>query len=234
LPFGIKPFFITSKGERMAHPSGGSGNKFDTLHSFSEAYNFVGAQGIEFPSTTHQQVTARQGMTRDKITSTIVFEGHGSVCNACWGFRLNCSGTRIGHCAEALDDFIASGAVESPNKVPPHNPRNTNKIIAPDNHLDEMVNADDLARWRRGLLRILDALDAHSISGEGPVAKINRLSREARIPREIASCMRLVAEMRNVTEYEGKRLSPHEKAAAKNSWLSVEAWARENNITFEL
>jgi hypothetical protein len=44
--------------------------------------------------------------------------------------------------------------------------------------------------------------------------------------------MRLVAEMRNVTEYQGKQLSPLETAAAKNSWLAIEAWARESNITY--
>lgn len=184
----------------------------------------------QFFSTTQKQVTARQGATRDRITSTIVFEGHGSVCNACWGFRLSCSGTRIGHCAEALDKVIAGGAAGSPRKVPPRGPLNANKIIASDNDPDEMVTADDLARWRRGILRILDRLDGLSASSESPAARISRLSHQGRIPRETASCMRLVAEMRNVTEYQGKQLSAPEKAAARNSWLVVEAWARENNI----
>ena len=218
----------------MAHPSGGSGNKFDTMHSFLKAYQFVGSQGTEFFSTTQKQVTARQGVTRDRITATIVFEGHGSVCNACWGFRLNCSGTRIGHCAEALDKVIAGGAAGTPRKVPTRGALNANKIEAPDNHSDEMGTADDLARWRRGLLRILDTLDGPSASRESPAARISRLSHQGRIPQEIASCMRLVAEMRNVTEYQGKQLSTPEKAAARNAWLAVGAWALENNIEFKM
>jgi len=46
--------------------------------------------------------------------------------------------------------------------------------------------------------------------------------------------MRLVAEMRNVTEYQGKQLSTPEKAAARNAWLAVGAWALENNIEFKM
>ena len=100
--------------------------------------------------------------------------------------------------------------------------------------MDEMVTVDDLSRWRRGLLRLLDALEGISAPREGLTARISRLSREERLPREIASCMKLVAEMRNVTEYQGKQLSTAERAAAKNSWVAVEAWARESNIRFDL
>ena len=40
---------------------------------------------------------------------------------------------------------------------------------------------------------------------EGVGARINRLSRSGRIPREIAALMRAVAEMRNASEYQGKQ-----------------------------
>ena len=95
----------------MAHPNGGFGNTFTTTHTFSQAYNHVGPNGIMFNSTTGEKIKATQGMARDKVTKTIVFMGenvrHGSVCAACWGYRDSCNGGEwIGQCAEALDKSI--------------------------------------------------------------------------------------------------------------------------------
>lgn len=220
----------------MAHPQGGSGSKFNTVHTFSQAYASVGPQGITFLSTTNEQITARQGFTRGKSAATIVFRGqrnrHGSVCEACWGFRVDCNGSRIGQCAEPLEAVISRYTKDSQAKERPANPQTAARPRIQDRYQDEIVTADDLARWRRRLLRLLDSLEGVSPSRDGPAGRINRLSRDGRIPREIASCMRLVAEMRNVTEYQGKQLSPLETAAAKNSWLAIEAWARESNITY--
>ena len=91
----------------MPHPNGGIGNTFTTRKTFRDAFSQVGITGITLTSTTHEQITATQSMAQDGSTLTITFEGHngriGNVCEACWGFRQNCSGTRIGQCAEALD-----------------------------------------------------------------------------------------------------------------------------------
>lgn len=91
----------------MAHPKGGSGSRFPTCHTFESVYRFVGTDGFEFRSPTGELIRARGGTTRDGRTKTIVFQGerstHGNVCTACWGFRENCSGARIGQCTEALD-----------------------------------------------------------------------------------------------------------------------------------
>jgi hypothetical protein len=93
----------------MAHPNGGHGNKFNPKHPFTEVYNFVGSGGIRFHSTTGESIYARRGLARDGVTPTIVFQGernkHGSTCEACWGFRIDCNQSRIGHCAEALDNI---------------------------------------------------------------------------------------------------------------------------------
>jgi len=97
------------KQNRMPHPSGGSGSRFSTSHSFDETRRFVG-DGVRFLSTTGERITASQGFSKNG-DPTIVFKGerrvHGNVCQACWGFRLSCSGTRIGHCSEALDDTVS-------------------------------------------------------------------------------------------------------------------------------
>ena len=93
----------------VAHPNRGSGPTFRTKHAFDMAYAFVGPRGITFQSTPGERITARQGWTKDGQTPTIVFHGktrHGSVCVACWGYRISCSGSRIGQCAEALDRII--------------------------------------------------------------------------------------------------------------------------------
>lgn len=97
----------------MAHPNSGQGSRFYPKHTFTEAYTFVGADGVEFRSTTGERIHARQGLARDGVTPTIVFIGernrHGSACKACWGFRVDCNQSRIGQCAEALDLVIKGG-----------------------------------------------------------------------------------------------------------------------------
>jgi hypothetical protein len=94
----------------MAHPDGGHGNYFNPTHSFEQAYAFVGKGGVVFRSTTNEEITARQGLAGDGMTPTIAFQGeksrHGNVCPACWGYRGNCSETRIGQCTEALDKYM--------------------------------------------------------------------------------------------------------------------------------
>jgi hypothetical protein len=94
----------------MAHPARGSGSTFSVKHSFAKAYDFVGSKGATFRSTTGESIAANQGVAQDGITRTIVFVGehsrHGSTCAACWGFRIDCNGSRIGHCAEAIDGVV--------------------------------------------------------------------------------------------------------------------------------
>jgi len=95
----------------MAHPHGGDGNTFATKNSFAQAFSYVGPHGVSFKSTTGEQILASHGQTRDGNTDTIVFMGersrHRSTCEACWVYRIDCNGSRIGQCAEALDDVIS-------------------------------------------------------------------------------------------------------------------------------
>jgi len=91
----------------MPHPDGGKGNSFATRNTFNEAYNHIGKDGFEFRSTTNEIIFAHRGFAQDGKSKTIVFRGEnnrqGNVCEACWGYRNNCSNTRIGQCIEALD-----------------------------------------------------------------------------------------------------------------------------------
>ena len=93
----------------MAHPYGGHGNTFETVHTFAQAHAAIG-DGLQFPSTTGENISATRGMAADGVTETIVFVGergrHGNVCEHCWGFRDACTQTHIGHCVEALDRFL--------------------------------------------------------------------------------------------------------------------------------
>lgn len=94
----------------MPHPDGGQGDFFKYIHSFSKAYEFIGENGFTFESSTGEKIKANRSKARNKITLTIVFVGensrHGNVCNACWGYGKNCSGTRINHCSAPLDKLI--------------------------------------------------------------------------------------------------------------------------------
>ena len=94
----------------MAHPDGGGGNTFATHHTFEQARQMVG-NGFDFLSSTHRPTRARVGMTQDGARPTIAFamedaHGGGNVCQSCWGFRISCSGTRIGQWVEALDQAL--------------------------------------------------------------------------------------------------------------------------------
>jgi hypothetical protein len=50
----------------MAHPdSRKKAGPFETAHSFSTAYRFVGPEGARFRSNTGEKIEAKQGYTRD-------------------------------------------------------------------------------------------------------------------------------------------------------------------------
>ncbi len=93
----------------MPHPEGGRGCMFSVNNSFQQSYDYIGSNGITFKSTTNECIYARRGKTSKGIF-TIVFVGerstHGNVCDKCWGYRNNCSGTHIGQCTEGLDKTI--------------------------------------------------------------------------------------------------------------------------------
>jgi hypothetical protein len=92
------------------------------------------------------------------------------------------------------------------------------------------VSADDLARWRRQLLRLLDRLDARVTPNAGPMARITRLKNENVIPRETAALMIVVTEARNAAEYAGKQPTPMEGEAVRSAWAAVLDWARTRGI----
>lgn len=94
----------------------------------------------------------------------------------------------------------------------------------------QSVTPDDLGRWRRCLRRLLEAFDGGPNRGRGLKSWIVDLSREGRIPRHIASAMILVAETRNVAEYEAVTLSQAEAVAARSSWQLVLEWARSKRL----
>ena len=93
------------------------------------------------------------------------------------------------------------------------------------------VTIDDLSRWRRGLVQLLGRLDGGSRDGVG--SRIRALSRSGRIPREHSSLMIAIAEMRNVAEYDQKRLSRAEGEAIRHAWVAVVEWAQTQGIKLE-
>ena len=92
----------------MPHPNGGQGSNFKVLKSFARAFNAIGSRGLAYRSTTGRSVRATQTLARDGVTKVIRFHNeagvlNGNVCPECWGFRVSCTGTRIGQYVEALD-----------------------------------------------------------------------------------------------------------------------------------
>lgn len=90
-----------------------------------------------------------------------------------------------------------------------------------------VVSAEQLATWRRTLIGILNELERSvpRVSDEGVAKRIQRLSYGRLIPREVAAMMRVVTEMRNITEYESKVLSASESAAVSSAWAAIRSWA---------
>src|SRR5436309_61044 len=88
------------------------------------------------------------------------------------------------------------------------------------------VTADDLAKWRREILRMLDSLDARAVGEAGPVARIMRLKAARVIPRHIAALMAAFLEMRNAAEYEDRQPTDAEGLAVRHAWIAVREWAR--------
>lgn len=93
------------------------------------------------------------------------------------------------------------------------------------------VTADNLAKWRRTLLRILDHLDGRP-TGAGPAGRISRLVGETRVPRTIAAHMRVVLEHRNAAEYENVRPTGTEGEAVRSSWSAILEWASSKGMHF--
>lgn len=90
----------------MSHPNGGQGNTFPITYSFRKAFEKLEAGDFAFKSNTGGNMTATRSNTAGGHDA-IVFHGenvmHGNVCSACWGYRMSCTGTRIGHAVEAFD-----------------------------------------------------------------------------------------------------------------------------------
>lgn len=94
------------------------------------------------------------------------------------------------------------------------------------------ITADDLAKWRRQIVRLLDKLDNHAKAGVGLVARITRMKNEGVIPRKTAALMIFLVEARNAAEYEDERPTGAESEAVKKAWAAVVEWA--NALGFDL
>ena len=95
----------------MPHPDGGRGSKFKTQYTFKQAYKAVG-DGFDFLSTKDKPTKACVSATDDGAQAISFYMEDGSrggnVCESCWGFRRNCSDTRIGQWVEGLNRSLAS------------------------------------------------------------------------------------------------------------------------------
>lgn len=96
-----------------------------------------------------------------------------------------------------------------------------------------VVTVEDLARWRRQLLRIVDELDHRAMPNAGPAARITKLKNEGLIPRDTAAQMFLVTETRNAAEYEARIQTPAGSQAVRSAWAAVVEWARSKGIAPE-
>jgi hypothetical protein len=95
----------------------------------------------------------------------------------------------------------------------------------------QFVTSDDLGRWRRQLLRVLDQLDGRRSPNSGAGARVARLREAGRVPRHIAAFMKAILEMRNAAEYEACEPSRAEGEAVRNAWTAVLDWSDKQQLT---
>ena len=97
--------------------------------------------------------------------------------------------------------------------------------VTPANH---EVSIDELGRWRRTIMAILDSVEAQTEDGVSEKAiqrRITDLSFADRLPRNVAGWMKALTEQRNVSEYQRKTLSLPESNAARANWDAIYDWA---------
>ena len=121
---------------------------------------------------------------------------------------------------------------------PPFDPSLVRELPPPDQDAPESlepisISAAHLSNRRRGLVRLLTQIEqtADHPLPEAIAAKISRLAHQNLIPRQVAACMRVITEMRNVVEYQAKTLSSAEAAAVEASWVVIRDWATDTGLS---
>jgi hypothetical protein len=170
-------------------------------------------------STSHQlrDGLRRAGRTVRQSTHQVILTPPGQVTSLS-GHPFSSSKTRPG--------AARSNQPSSPDRMPP----SEGTVLAPSS----LVTADDLGRWRRGLLQLLNQLDGGPGERRGVVSRIRGLSVAEKIPRVVADCMIVVVEARNVSEYESGQLSKAQRDAARTCWLVVVEWATCKRVSLPL
>jgi len=120
----------------MPHPDGGSGECLNTVHTFEQAFDYVGEKEIALNLPSGEKFTAKRGMAGDGVTKTIVFFGRfssrGNVCPACWGYRTNCNRNSNGEYAMAIDQAMTTyyGKKWLAGKLDYREKRKLNELVA--------------------------------------------------------------------------------------------------------
>lgn len=120
----------------MPHPDGGSGEYLNPVHTFKQAYDYVGEEEIELNLLSGEKFTAKRGMAGDGVTKTIVFFGRfssrGNVCPACWGYRTNCNRNSNSEYAMAIEQAMTTyyGKKWLAGKLDYREKRKLNELIA--------------------------------------------------------------------------------------------------------
>ena len=108
---------------------------------------------------------------------------------------------------------------------------------SPDTLTPKPLTADDLAKMRRGLNRLMDSIDDARLD-EGVRGRVLRLRKdrnnEGKIPRLIADAMLMVIQARNDLEYDVKKLSSKQEDAVKAVWEVVREWALAEGLEADL
>jgi hypothetical protein len=128
-------------------------------------------------------------------------------------------------CPHCRPPFIRKPEPDKPTFIPKPEPGETAPQEAKSN-----LTSSQLADLRRGLLRLLDELGPR-LADENLAQRIQRMSRSNDVPRNVATCMHVIRELRNVSEYEAKTTSLAEIQIIEGAVRVIREWAHERGIT---
>lgn len=186
----------------------------------------------------------RQSPTKREFTILAVgtlqhaFKGYYLECNtdigivAIWGSIRNTDNIRTAQLAEKPFKVQAFCINPNPN-YPQHDlwvPERYPITIIPDEPTEATVSVQELAEWRRCIIRMVEQLEPEPSPEKQLSTRIHRLSREGYIPRDIKALMLAITESRNLAEYESKLPSGSHSKALKNAWQAILQWAQNKGL----
>jgi hypothetical protein len=99
--------------------------------------------------------------------------------------------------------------------------------------LQHSLTVQSLNNMRSQINQLLLKIEGLNATREKMSHRINRLTREDKIPRTIRPSLLTITEMRNAAEYDGYELCESDINAVRGAWNAIKNWATDNGYSME-